>query len=94
MKHSPLLLTAALLVLTGCASYQVTQTDLSPDRRQIQLEVRALTLFSSSQNISRIRATQTDKTQSFGTESVGQSGSTNTVATLQALTTLMQSIRP
>lgn len=94
MKSLSLLLTAALLVVTGCASYQVTQTDLSPDRRQIQLEVRALTLFSSSQNISRIRATQTDKTQSFGTESVGQSGATNTVAAIQALTTLIQTIRP
>lgn len=92
MKSLATLLTACLL--SGCASYQVTQTDLSPDRRQIRLEVRALTLFSSSQSISKLRATQTDKTQSFGTDQVGQSGATNTAATLQALTTLIQAIRP
>lgn len=86
----PILLT----ILTGCASYRVVQTDTSASQRTIRLEVRALTLFSSAQRIEKIRATQTDKTQSFGTDGVGQTGGTNTAATIQALTALLQTIRP
>lgn len=86
----PILLT----ILTGCASYRVVQTDTSASQRTIRLEVRALTLFSSAQRIERIQAKQSDQTQEFGTGSIGQTGGTNTAATIQALTTLLPTIRP
>jgi hypothetical protein len=83
-----------ILALCGCTTYRVTQEDSSDSGRNITLDIRATAWFSSGQNIAGITAQQTDKTQSFGTKSLSQAGPTNTVATLEALTKMLQSIRP
>lgn len=83
-----------LCLLSGCASYRVTQQDASATGRTITLDLRASALFSSAQSITKIKALQTDKSQSFGTDSVGQQGATNTVAALHALRDILQLISP
>lgn len=90
--------TLLLLVLTiglvGCARFKVEQRDESPEARTITTKISGTAWFSSVQNISKIKATQTDKTQSFGTDSVGQQGSTNAVAALEAVVKILQAINP
>ncbi len=89
MKLLPIL----ILLCTGCARFAVTQRDESPTRT-ILTEIRGTAWFSSAQSLSNLKALQTDKTQSFGTESLGQRGATNTVATIQAITELLKAANP
>lgn len=84
-------------LLSGCAQMRGKQTDISysPDgiKREITTSINAATWFSSAQIIDKLKAVQTDKTQSFGT-SVSQQGATNTLATLQALAKILEALRP
>jgi len=84
----------ALLGLAGCARFSVTQTDESPNERTITTRITGTAFFSSAQTVSKIKAVQTDKTQSFGTDALGQHGATNVAETVDALTRLIQSLRP
>ena len=77
---------AALFGLAGCARFSVTQIDESPDERTITTRLTGTAFFSSAQTISKIKAVQTDKTQSFGTDALGQHGATNVAETVDALT--------
>ena len=90
------ILAAACLTacLTGCTTFHVKQTDTSPGERVIQSEITATAWFSSAQNIAKIKALQTDKTQSFGTDLMGQQGATNMLQALQALDSILGKIRP
>lgn len=81
-------------LLTGCTTFHVTQTDESPNERIIRSEIKATAWFSSAQNIAKIKALQTDKTQSFGTDSITQQGATNTVEALKAIARIMELLRP
>lgn len=83
-----------LLGLAGCARFSVTQIDESPNERTITTRITGTALFSSAQTVSRIKAVQTDKTQSFGTDALGQHGATNVAEAVDALTRLVQSLRP
>jgi len=86
------LLTAGLLA--GCTTFSVLQTDESPDERTIKTSIKATAWFSSAQSLTRLKALQTDKTQSFGTEAIGQHGSTNLVEALRVLDSILGKIRP
>ncbi|NLH72895.1 MAG: hypothetical protein GX456_07560 [Verrucomicrobia bacterium] len=95
MNRTLITLGVGLLALTaGCARFSVTQIDESPNERTITTRISGTTFFSSAQTVSKIKAVQTDKTQSFGTEAFGQQGATNVAETVEALTRLIQSIRP
>jgi len=94
MNRNLITLAVALLGLAGCARFSVTQTDESPGDRIITTRITGTALFSSAQTVSKIKALQTDKTQSFGTDSLGQHGATNVAETVDALTRLIQSLRP
>ena len=87
-------LLALVVGLTGCTTFRVVQTDTSPDERIIRSEISATAWFTSAQNIAKIKALQTDKTQSFGTEAIGQQGATNTAAILKAVADLITVIQP
>jgi len=65
------LLLSALTLLTGCANFTTTQTDVSPERT-ITTTVKATALFTSSQIIEKLKATTTDKAQSVGTSGIDQ----------------------
>lgn len=81
-----------LLLATGCASYSITQRDESPNERIITTQVNAKAWFSSAQTLTKVSATQTDKTQKVGTDSITQQGATNTANILRALLQFMNSI--
>lgn len=81
----------AILLLTGCASFTVTQRDESPNERIVTTQVKATTFLSSAQAIKNAQASQNNTTQKVGAESVTQSA-TNTAELLrwvgQILTTV------
>jgi hypothetical protein len=93
MKLLALALFTAVL-LTGCSSFHVTQTDESPNERTIRTEITATAFFSSAQNLSKLKALQTDKTQSFGVDALGQQGATNTVEALRQVVRILELLRP
>ncbi|HNU53029.1 MAG TPA: hypothetical protein PKJ98_19220 [Verrucomicrobiota bacterium] len=98
MNRNPITTLAAValgvLALAGCARFSVTQIDESPNERTITTRISGTAFFSSAQTVSKIKALQTDKTQSFGTDALGQHGATNVAETVDALTRLIQSLRP
>ncbi len=81
-------------LLTGCTSFHVTQIDESPGERKITLEIKGTAWFSSSQNIAKIKAIQTDKTQSFGTDGINQKGATNVVEALKSIEHIIELLKP
>jgi hypothetical protein len=71
----------------------VKQTDYSPDERLIETEVEATAWFSSAQNIAKLKALQTDKTQSLGSDGIGQQGATNTVEALKSVVRILELLK-
>ena len=94
--HAVALLACILVLLCvfGCANFSVTQTDESPNERTITTKIQGTTFFSSAQNVTKLKAVQTDKTQSFGTDVIGQQGATNTVEALNAVAKILELLRP
>jgi hypothetical protein len=82
------------MLFAGCTSLTIEQRDESPDQRTITTTVKATAWFSSAQTIAKLKATTTDRTQSFGTDSIGQQGATNSVAALQAIARILEALRP
>lgn len=95
MKTKPILsLLCCTVLLCGCTTFHVTQIDESPNERKISLDIKGTAWFSSSQNIAKLKALQTDRVQSFGTDSIGQQGGTNTIAALNAVVRILELLRP
>ena len=88
------LLAGIACILSGCTTFHVKQTDTSPGERVISSDIQATSWFSSAQTIAKIKAIQTDKTQSFGSDAVGQQGATNMVEALKALDSILGKIKP
>lgn len=74
-----------LILFSSCTTFHVTQIDDSKDERKITLDIRGTSWFSSSQTFAKIKALQTDKTQSFGIDDFKQKGATNTVGALKSI---------
>jgi hypothetical protein len=87
-----LLLIALVPVFTGCTSFVVEQGDTSPERA-ITFKLRGHAWFSGSQTIANLKAIQTDKSQSFGTDSINNRGPTNAVAVIEAATKLVEAAK-
>lgn len=85
---------AWLACVNGCTTFHVTQTDESPNERIIRSDIKATAWFSSAQNVAKLKALQTDKTQSFGTDALGQQGATNSVEALKAIAHILELLRP
>ena len=83
------LLTATCILLAGCTSFHVKQSDARTDRT-VTSDLYATAWFSSAQHLEKLKALQTEKTHSFGTSAFDQQGATNVAATLQALASLLQ----
>lgn len=81
-------------LLCGCTTFHVTQTDESPGERTIRSDIRATAWFSSAQNVAKLKAIQTDKTQSFGADSVGQRGATNSIEALKSVVRILELLQP
>ncbi len=82
------------LCACGCTSFHVVQTDGTPGQSVRTTDLRATAWFSSAQNLAKIKAFQSDKTQSFGSDNVTQQGATNVVAALEAIVKILQAVRP
>lgn len=89
-----LLLSLVLALTGGCTILHVEQRDESPNERTITTKITGTAWFSSAQNITKLKALQTDRTQSFGTDSIGQNGATNTVDALRAVVRILELLRP
>ena len=85
---------AAAWLLCGCTTFHVIEIDESPKERTIRTEIKATAWFSSAQRIANIKAIQSDQWQSFGTDSVGQQGATNSVEALKAVARILELLRP
>lgn len=77
-------LVICVLAVCGCQHFKVEQTDTSPNERIIKSEIQAWAWFSSAATIQKLKALQTDKTQSFGADGFTQQGATNLVEALKA----------
>lgn len=76
---------AAALLLSGCATYTTTQTDISPER-SITTKVSVRTFWDSDSQLANSKATQTDKSQSATLGTLNQtSTSTNITEQLEIL---------
>lgn len=84
----------AVACTTGCTTFKITQTDDSPNERTITTRISGTAIFSSAQNIAKIKAIQTDKTQSFGADAIAQQGATNSVEALKAIAHILELLRP
>ncbi len=82
------------LVLCGCTSLSIEQTDQSKDDRTIKTSVKATAWFTSAQTLSKLKAITTDKTQSIGTDSIVQHGATNSVQALAHIARILELLRP
>ena len=91
MKLFPIFLS---LLLTGCATYTVEQKDESPGERIVSTKITATAWFSSYQTLEKVKASQTDKSQSVGATGMNQHGATNTVDVLNALARITEAVRP
>lgn len=95
MKQTAFLLA---LALAGCAGFNTTQTDerklTDGSYTKITTRVKSHTLFTSKSDLSKFRATQTEKSQGAEVGSLGQSSSgTNAVRALEALDSILGKIR-
>jgi hypothetical protein len=95
-----LLLTIAIIFICGCARFHGKQTDISittntedpkiVTKREITTDLKGSAWFSSKQDLAKFSAIQTDKSQAFNGSGLNQRGATNTVATIEALTKLVE----
>ncbi len=81
------ILTGAVGILTGCAHYSTTQTDLSYDdkgkpQRTITTKVSVSTFWDSTSELAKSRASQTDKSQSATLGSLNQASTSTNVNSL------------
>jgi hypothetical protein len=95
-RKAPRALLAAVLCVVGagCSTFHVTQIDESPGERTITTKIAGSAWFTSAQNITAIKALQTDKTQSFGAGTFGQHGATNATEALNALARIAEAVKP
>jgi hypothetical protein len=82
-----ILVLTACVALCGCAHFTTTQKDQRDANglTTITTKVSATTLFSAKSELSKFKATQTEKTQGAEVGALNQQGGTNVVAALEAI---------
>lgn len=85
----------ATLALTGCASFHTEQTDVSYDAqghatRQITTTVQASAILSAKSELTKFRATQTDKTQGASVGSLGLQATNHVVDALKEVNAILE----
>jgi hypothetical protein len=84
------LLIIPLVAIVGCASYSSTQAVTEKDGSTRTTRVRIHTLFDANNSISKVKTTNTDKTQSTGVDGLGQQSSgSNVVAVLEKIDSIV-----
>ena len=87
--------TAALLLglTTGCTTFMVHQSDISPNEREITTIVKGTAWFSGATKITGLTAMQTDSRQELNTKNINNQGATNVVEALKALTEILKLVK-
>jgi len=92
------LVLSAMGVMASCATFNATQTDESDESsgtRKITTTIKARTLFDSKTELAKLKATQTEKTQSLGIGALSaESHGTNVVPALDKVVNILQLLRP
>lgn len=82
------------LMLSGCTHFKLEQKDQRDEIQVISTKLSGTAWLSSAQNLSKIAASQTEKTQRFGFDGVNQHGATNAVVALEAIARILEALRP
>lgn len=97
-RHWRLLTGACLSLSIGCAAFKSTQTDESNEKtglRKITTTIQSRTFFDSKSDLAKLKASQTDKTQSLGIGSLAsESAGTNVMQSLDRTISILQLLRP
>lgn len=86
-----------LILLCGCSSFKTVQEDVNYEQgqplRSITTKTTARTFFDSKSELSKFKASQTDKTQTTSVGSLSQeSNGTNAVTMLEALAKIVSAL--
>lgn len=82
-----------LAALCGCTTVRIEQIDESrstDETRTIRTEVKGTAWLSGAQTLSRLKTTQTDKTQGIGVDGLWQTGPTNDLDRLLLILQLLR----
>ncbi len=78
-----------LLTLTGCAQFSSRQVETATDGTVRETRIRVYTLFDASSDLTKLRATTTDKTQGMSLAGLTESASsTNFVEILRLIASI------
>ena len=76
----------ATFLFSGCSTFKSDQTETAPDGTVRQTAIRARTFMDGRSDLSKLRATTTDKTQGMTIGSLGmESSGSNVVGLVEAL---------
>lgn len=85
-----------LLLISGCARFSTTQTDMRYEGGKpstaITTVVKSSTLFSSKSDLANFSASQTEKTQGAKVGALHQQGATNTAGVIRELRDLLEEV--
>ena len=81
---------ACALLLTGCAHFSSHQIETAPDGTQRVTQIAVWTLWDAHNDLTKLRASTTDKTQGVSLAGLDQSAaSTNTVEILRHISAIV-----
>jgi|SRR6185295_5930515 len=72
MKTPVTTLIFAILLTVGCAHFNYSANETKPDGTEIATKVKAFTFFDSKSELSKLKTSTTDKTQSLGIGTLNQ----------------------
>jgi hypothetical protein len=83
----------ATAALSGCAHFSSVQTDTLADGTVRQTRVRVVTVFDAHNDLAKLRASTTDKTQGVSLAGLDQnSSSTNAVEVLRLIAQIVGTV--
>lgn len=75
-----------LMLLAGCAMFHSQQVETTQDGTKRETRIKVYTLFDAQSDLTKLRATTTDKTQSLGLAGLSESSSsTNAIHILHLI---------
>lgn len=89
MKRRLITVAAALALLAGCARFHSEQIEVGTDGTKRTTHIYVLTLFDAHSDLTKLRASTTDKTQGMSLAGLSESASsTNFVRVLELIATI------
>ncbi len=83
----------ATAILSGCAHFSSVQTDTLPDGTVRETRIRVLTLFDAHNDLAKLRATMSDKSQGMSLAGLSENASsTNAVKVLELIAAIVGTV--